>query len=552
MKQILYTIVFIVIIDLSFQNCANPGRPSGGPSDTIPPVLIFSSPKNGTTNFTESVLELEFSEFINADQLRQQLIITPSTDILYKSVVKRNKLLIKLDGELDDSTTYNFNFANSVTDITERNPSVNLSLAFSTGPVIDSMTIMGTVENLLNKQPCESYLVGLYPFSDSLDFFTDKPLYFTTTNDSGRYELNYIKNGIYKILSFEDLNGNLLLDPETEPHGFISENIQLDTATNVPTIRSILQNVKPLSLINARPTGRYVEVKFNKYVSEYAIYPDIYSNLVGDNNDVLRLYKPSSVNYKDSVTSYITASDSLGNQIQDTIKYVFLESNRKPSTFSTSASKEILLDDNPGIFVNSSKPILHFDSAGISVQIDSLLTYVPTLQSFFNANKTRLDVSLQITETLIDSLIESISPKDSILNDSTIFVPPTPYLVLEKGTFISIENDTSSIQRIPIIKEVPTPAGVLNVDLNTTIQSFWFQLLDQSNNVKYQIPHTSSFTLPDVTPGTYTIRILIDSDNDGKWSYGNLLNNEEPEEVFIYEEKTSIRENWVIELPITF
>ena len=85
-------------------------------------------------------------------------------------------------------------------------------------------------------------------------------MYFTSSNEAGEYSIEYIKTGTYKILAFEDDNGNLLLDPETEQHGFLEQTIQLDSAITLRPIRCILQNVKPIQLINARPAGPYVEL----------------------------------------------------------------------------------------------------------------------------------------------------------------------------------------------------------------------------------------------------------------------------------------------------
>ncbi len=557
MKQLLYTIIFILIFDLSFQRCANPGRPSGGPKDTIPPTLIYSSPTSGTLNFNESLLELEFSEYINADKLKQQLIITPSTDLNYKAIVKRNKLAIKLEGDLQDSTTYNFNFANGVTDITEKNPAVNLSIAISTGPFIDSMSVKGSVEYLINQEPGKGFVIGLYPLTDSLDVFTDKPMYFTTANDSGNYEINYIKTGNYKIISFEDDNGNFLLDPDNEPHGFLSDTIQLDSATNLPVIRCVLQNIKPLKLINTRSIGSYVEVKFNKTVDSITIEPMNPYNLIGESKDVLRLYKPESINYNDTITSYIQASDSVGNTILDTIKYVFLESNRKPANFTYSfVQNKLELTDKPQIQLSFSKPIDTLIKNKISIQADSLLRLIPTFDYSWNRNNTKVDLTFDITESFIDSLQLSITPTDTVTTDSislnNSITPSELLLFIEEGAFISVENDSSSEKSTGIRKVIDKPKGVLNVTLDTDLTHYEFQLLNTSNEVVQKISNTSTFSLEAVQPGKYKIRILIDSDKDGTWTYGNLLKNKEPEEVFIYEEQTSIRENWVVELSITF
>ncbi len=540
---------------MSFQRCANPGRPTGGPKDTIPPTLINSAPLNGTINYKEKTLVLEFSEYINADKLKQQLIITPSEDINYKSIAKRNKLEIKLESDLKDSTTYNFNFANGVTDITEKNPAVNLSIALSTGPYIDSMSIQGSVEYLMNKEAGSQFVIGLYPISDSLDILAEKPMYFTTSNDSGKYQINYIKTGNYKIISFKDDNGNFLLDPETEPHGFLADTIQLDSAIQLPTIRCVLQNIKPLSLINTRSVGGYVEIKFNKRIEKFEIEPYIPFNIIGDANDVVRLYKPKQINFGDSITSSVQAIDSINNTISDTIKYVFLESNRKPSGFSYSIKeRNVQIADTNRINIRFNKPIDTFYRNKISIQSDSTFYRSMATQSYWNYNRTELELQFDLSESYFDSLITTLTPTDTLESDSssTGNNPPLIQLIIEKGSFISVESDTSKRNSLEIKKNVIKPRGQLNVVLNTDHQKFIFQLLDSNDEVSHQIQNSKEFSIKTIKPGNYKIRILIDSNNDGTWSYGNLFKNIEPEEVYVYQEETSIRENWIVELSIAF
>ncbi|WP_370088397.1 Ig-like domain-containing protein [Ekhidna sp.] len=563
MKQLLYIILFILFIDLSFQQCANPGRPTGGPKDTIPPTLLYANPTNGTTNFSSSTIELEFSEFINADKLKQQLIITPKTSITYKSIVKRNKLIIKLNNRLNDSTTYNFNFANGITDITEKNPAVNLSVAFSTGAFIDSLSVRGYVEELLTKEPGKGYVVGLYPFSDTLDYFTQNPMYFTTANDSGSFKINYIKTGKYKILAFNDDNKNLLLDPETESHGFLSTTIVLDSATKVEPIRCILQNVKPLSLINARPTGPYVEVKFNKQVDSYQLTPSNLShNIVGENKDVIRIYKPTQINYKDSIQSFIKAYDSLGNIVDDTIKYVFIESNRKPATFSYSFDKQSLpLEDNPTIALTFNKPITFVDTSKLIFKSDTTFTYATKKSISFNYNRTKATIDFFLNADSIKAAFEKTRPKDSSATDTTSRLtnlrPKSNQnksaisLFAEKGAFITVENDTSKTNSIQLQEPSVPKFGKIKLTLTTDHTHFTLQLINSKKKVAYSLQNQKT-TILSVVPDTYKIRILIDDNKDGKWSFGNLLNNEEPEQVFLYPEETSVRENWEIDLGITF
>ena len=557
MKKFLILILFLVFMDLSFQRCANPGRPTGGPKDTIPPTLIFQEPISGTVKFDGNTIQLEFDEFINADKLKQQLVITPRSDINYKSLVKRNQLIIKLEDDLQDSTTYNLNFADGVTDITEKNPAVNLSIAFSTGTYIDSMSIAGTVEELMDQTPGSGYLVGLYPLTDTLDYFKENPLYFATASDSGEFVMNYLKKGDYKILAFNDDNRNLLLDPETESHGFLEDTIRLDSNLYLRPIRCVLQNVKPIKLINGRSIGPYVEVKYNKNINSYQLKPEFFNhNTVGDNNDIIRIYKHESVAFKDSLESYIIASDSLGNDTNDTIKFVFLESNRKPADFSYASNKsELPLEETIDFKLNFNKPILSSDLSGILIKADSLASIHPNLDTIWNFNYTQVDLTASYEIATLDSLTISAIPDSikldtlgNLIEDIQRRIPLSFYI--PKGSFISIEQDSSSSNNIAIRKKSIPEGGELDMTIDTDQSKFFLQLLSQGK-VAYQSENSKKVIFKNVVPGKYIIRILIDNNQDGKWSFGNLLSNSEPEDIILLGE-TEVRENWVLTPTITF
>ena len=555
MKHLAYLIICVFSLIILFQECANPGRPTGGPKDTIPPILISSNPMSGTINFKESTIELEFSEYINSSKLKQELIITPKSDLKYKAVAKRNKLVIKFEDELLDSTTYYFNFANGVTDITESNPAVNLAIAFSTGNYIDSMSVDGKVEELLTQEPGAGYVISLFPYTDTLDYFTDTPLYFTTANDSGRYSLNYLKIGQYKVIGFNDDNGNFLLDPETESHGFIEQVLQLDSPTSIRPIRSILQNIKPLTLINVRPTGRYVEIKFNKHIQGYEFVEDsVSSNIIGENKDIIRLYKPEDYQYGDSIQNIIYAFDSLGNEVNDTIKYVFLESNRKPSGFSFGVPSSTPLENELQIPISFNKPIERSYLDSIYFRADSIYTYFPISSIDWNQNSTRATLNLTTDTDSLYSGLEQAIPPDTAQVDSTVAVsrPQRPIeLLINKNSFVSVDGDSSRTKKIPIRALTEYPYGTLKLSIQTDLTSFVIQLVDKAGAVKYEKWNEKQFTFPRVRPESYQIRILIDTDNDGEWSYGNLLDNQEPEEIYLYPEEISIRENWEVLLDIS-
>ncbi len=567
MRNLLHIVTILIAGDLIFSRCANPVSPTGGPKDTIPPELILSNPLTGSTNFKQESITLNFSEFINADKLTQNLIITPKSDIKFKHVIKRNQLHIKFEDSFDDSTTYSLNFFDGVTDITEKNPAVNLIIAFSTGSFIDSMQVRGTVRDLLTNEPSDKFIVGLFPNSDTLDFLEHSPTYFTTANDSGEFSLSYVKSGEYRIMAFKDENRNLLLDPKEEAHGFRADTLLLYDSIPPIEIASLIQNVKPIQIVNNRPIRSYHEIKLSREIDSYQIQPDsIYSSISGTDGDVLRLYNVDQFNYGDSTSIVLTVSDSLSNTILDTLKMVFNEYSGRVTEWNFDLSyPDKTLTNNPLYTIKFNKPVLQSDTSKIFYRADSTFTLRPDSTTFlWNHNKTELQLqtflnkdsiySRQKKAITLDSTMYSLLGIDTIQqwtpeqSDSLkqLITSKSPiHFVIQPNAFISVENDSSNLKEFKHRKEFVEPFGTLQFTILTDHKSFIVQLLSSNNEVAYQTINDPSPAF-NVRPASYSIRILIDSNGDGKWSFGNLLRDEEPEEVYLFPQAISIRENWVV------
>ncbi|MEP5105486.1 MAG: hypothetical protein ABJQ84_12735, partial [Ekhidna sp.] len=123
---------------------------------------------------------------------------------------------------------------------------------------------------------------------------------------------------------------------------------------------------------------------------------------------------------------------------------------------------------------------------------------------------------------------------------------------IPEGMFTSVERDSSSLTTIAINKKPKPSSGILKLAISTTQNNYFLQILNDKGQVKYSISNQKTATFDSIIPGNYTIRVLIDDNKDGNWSYGNLLKNEEPETVYIHPEEISIRENWIVEMGISF
>ncbi|MEP3390020.1 MAG: Ig-like domain-containing protein, partial [Reichenbachiella sp.] len=318
--------LFLLITSIYIYSCANQGSPSGGPRDTIPPLLIESIPVNKSINYKGQEFQFIFDERVNADKLKSQLLITPHIENKFNVKVRKNELTLTFDEPFNDSTTFTLNFSDGVVDVTEKNPAINLSFAFSTGNYIDSIYVNGKITDLYTNQDKDGFIVGLYQLTDSIDLLKDKPRYFAKTNKQGQFLIENIKNGYYKILTFSDENKNLILNPETEDHGFLSDSIDLTLSRDSVRIQTQLINASEFKSIRSKKTGRYFDVQYNKPFIQYHLtkldstntLPIPPNNRV-KGNKILRFYPRETYQYDiDSLGLIITAIDSMFNQRIDT------------------------------------------------------------------------------------------------------------------------------------------------------------------------------------------------------------------------------------------
>src|SRR5690606_17066626 len=145
----------------------------------------------------------------------------------------KNTLVIELNQELEDSTTYVFNFQKSIQDLSEGNPAEYLKLVFSTGASIDSLTFSGNVNNYFpsRNDKIEDAIVGLYPVDDTTDIFIAPPYYLTQVDSTGNFNITNIKAGKYFAYAWLDDNNSLKAEYKTEAFDFITDTIRINKNT---------------------------------------------------------------------------------------------------------------------------------------------------------------------------------------------------------------------------------------------------------------------------------------------------------------------------------
>ena len=114
MMKYQFSLLLIGILLLNTIQCAKRATPTGGPKDSLPPIMVNASPKMNTTFFDKEEITLTFDEFVTLKDVSKQLIISPplSSDKykVYPTTGASKKVNIKLTDTLFENTNYNINF----------------------------------------------------------------------------------------------------------------------------------------------------------------------------------------------------------------------------------------------------------------------------------------------------------------------------------------------------------------------------------------------------------------------------------------------------------
>ncbi|MCK4751167.1 MAG: Ig-like domain-containing protein [Bacteroidales bacterium] len=230
-------IASFILLALLCWTCAQQGSPSGGPRDEDPPIVLECEPSNYSTRFTVKKILITFDEFIVLDNVNQELIVSPPMEEKPEVKLKRKTIVVEFEEALKENTTYTFNFGSAIKDLHEGNKLLNYEYVFSTGDVLDSLSVKGTLkyaEDLTD--PEDPISIMLYvDLRDSVPLI-DIPLYVGRTDDSGVFSVNNLRPDVYKVFALKDGNNNFLFDLPTEEIGFLDTSL----IVNAEFARSLL------------------------------------------------------------------------------------------------------------------------------------------------------------------------------------------------------------------------------------------------------------------------------------------------------------------------
>ncbi len=521
--------ICIVTSALVIFGCAKRGNPSGGPIDSIPPVLINASPKLNSINFDSDEIRLTFDEWIKLENIQDQLIISPPIDkssyeITPLSGVTKKVFLRFLDS-LNPKTTYTINFGNSIQDNNENNPLTFFSYTFSTGETIDSLFIMGNIRDAFDQETDDYISLQLYRvdslFKDSI-IYSDKPTYISNTLDSTNYKFQNLKEGKYLLIALKDLDNNYFFDPFYDKIGFMDSLIILprDSIIDLKLFKEETDLVweKPY-FINSEKIGfgYYGRLDMDKIKIESNI-PDSVNYVFTKEKDIDTLNLWLSKNSFDSLNFSLIESD--------TIKLTTVKFDRKKDSLIDSLNlspKTInIIHINESFKISSNIPVADVEDSLITVRdIDSLVIPFST------------EINSQLNEVFISF---DVSPSDKY----NIFIKPNAIKDIRGGINDSINYN--------VVSQTLEDYGNIFLDiLGGNNSKYILQLLNANNEIirEYKNAYSnSSYTFNYVIPGKYTFRLIEDLNSNDVWDTGNYIKRKQPEPVYYFPGEIDVRANW--------
>ncbi len=229
---LLLIIVFGVTIITGGSGCAQIGSISGGTKDTIAPVLLSETPKVLSTNFTGNKITFTFDEYIDELQdVQTNILVSPYPKVNPEFRSKLKTVTVKLKDTLLPNTTYLIDFGKAIRDVNEGNVIKNFTYVFSTGSVIDTLSLSGKVELAETGKTDSTMIVMLYRNAVDTTVQNFKPTYIAFVKGDGSFTFNNLPPGNFNIYALKDGDGGKTYNSKTEPFAFADKPIVLNANT---------------------------------------------------------------------------------------------------------------------------------------------------------------------------------------------------------------------------------------------------------------------------------------------------------------------------------
>ncbi|MFI3285394.1 MAG: Ig-like domain-containing protein [Rikenellaceae bacterium] len=601
--NLLRAAIVMLFFSAFFSHCASILTPTGGPRDSLPPVIVAMTPNNYSTEVDAKKIFIEFDEFVQIKDQQKEFYTSPAMKKKPTIYLRGRGIGIDIKDTLLENTTYALNFGSSIRDNNEGNPLNSMRFVFSTGKTIDSMIVSGYTADSYKADSVSKSFIYFFPV-DSIEnvaeydstLFKYQPAAIARAENNGIFIAQNLKPIKYRVYAYEDTNGNQMYEPGTDQVGFLSEDIApqelpqfaiwFDSIRMYPSAdpqlyfrmftdatfkRQVLQG-------SERPLQHQAKLYFN------APYPDIESitfdsipsndviiEEVTRGRDTLSLwFKSPKEMLPDTIRTVVAyyKHDSINNLIltRDTIKLSWrmietkeqekLRIEKEASRDAALASGEPWRDpDKPFKYKMSLTGEIN-PERHLSIDFDYPLASVDTSKLLL----TRMDADSIITDQPFRFEQDTANIRRYYFRSDWDGKPTDKYtLTIKEDAIFDIAGyGNDSLVGSYTLSDPDKYATVL-IHMTTaeaTSNKYIIQLLDGNNKLLEEkrdlVAGDLQFNY--VPAGDIRLRLIEDTNGNGEWDTGNVVERRQAERSEIYskdgEDTFATKVQWEVELNI--
>ena len=557
-------IVLLGIYCLHTSSCAGTkGSPSGGPKDTLAPVVVALIPDSSSTGFPvkEGEIELKFNEYVQIKDGSKNILLSPPQKKAVRTRIRNKSVIVSFQEPLDSNQTYSLAFGNAIVDNNEGNPLYGYSYSFSTGSFIDSLMLSGTVVDATTLFPVEGATVALYMNAKDSTVMKELPDAVARTDKWGYFTVRNLKPLPYKVYAFVDGNTNNMYERGSETIAFID--------TTVTPVKVMQKGMPELSYTDPKDTlaslSRPAEVQLsifkekatNQFIKDYkrptrrGAYIKFNASNVQIDSFAIAGIEPERI-----IKQFNITNDSLafwikeGNKLDDTlllgIKYLKTDTtgNLSPAVenlrFVAPIEKK---DDKKNQKSDKRKDLLEFEIQADKTKVEQegvVLKFKEPLydmvqDSIYFKMKTPKGIESKVTYSLVQDSLDIckyvIRPQEQFVkgNDYSIYFP--------FATFKDINGFTNDSTVTAITLPSDDNLSSITLELSNVQSRYIVELVSKTRDKvfrKYIINSDSELVFPYLPRGEYSIRLTEDKNNNGLFDTGDVLLGLQPEKVILY------------------
>ena len=556
-------VALILGMTIFSHSCANTTTPpTGGPKDTIPPVITEIYPALGQVNVPvhKTKLELEFNEYVVVKDPKS-LYLSPPLEKSPLHKIKGKSVIVYFEGDLDSNKTYTLDVTNAIADNNEGNMFPGYTLVFSTGDRIDSMVVTGLVQDCNTLMPLKGATVMLYKDHADSALFLKRPDAAVKTDEWGFFCLRNIQDTVYRMYAIMDENNNNIYEAENEKVAFID--------TLIRPIVMVSDSLPELMKYDMKDTlnclARKTEYELNIFREKPSKQMIVNKERIGERTAYITFMAPyaqiDSIWVKDVpaenlITQFNIMQDSLEIWVNDpkpqpdtmflNVKYLktdtlgmlnsFTEELKllKPKkTAGKSSTKDTKKEDTLAVFKIEAKPET-VEQYGFTIEF----TY-PLVESAFDSLVFR-SINPRQQESIGKYTVvqDSLNLRKYVVTPAEKLQPGYEYfLKVPHRKFRDINGFYNDSSEVKVTLPNDDKLSTLVLNLSNVKNKYIVDLLNEKRDKvlrQYIVENDQTLQFPYLKAGKYSIRITEDLNRNGIVDTGILLEKKQPEKVMFY------------------